>query len=75
MELPDCDEKNRYFLNINNRSSIYNFKTSGRNFDLKTTIFSYLETEYPLIVQKNVINEKLIKENECEIDKKKIMLQ
>ena len=60
MELPLSLENKTYSLDINHRSAVYNFKTVGANFEMKTTIFSYLNNDFPLIIQKQLINEKLI---------------
>ena len=57
MELPASVENISYSLDINHRAALYNFKTVGLNFEMKTTIFSYLTNDYPLIIQKQLINE------------------
>ena len=38
-------ENKTYSLDINHRSALYNFKTVGINFEMKSTMFSYLNND------------------------------
>ena len=70
MELPVSLENKTYSLVINHRSALYNFKTVGINFEMKSTMFSYLNNDQSFIIKKKLINEKLIKFVVTEYEKK-----